>query len=402
MATIKIKFRPSTQDGKEGSLYYQVIHNRIVRQITSGYKLYPEEWNADEARIVNITGEEKRQVYLFSLEKCINKDVLKLKRIVARFEEHGHLFTVQDILNAYHSSWETDGFFSFARYLIEILNKAGHIRRAETYEAAINSFKRFYTNADEIPFEKIDTELMMCYEQSLKSSGLTFNTISFYMRNLRAVYNQAVEKELTPPKNPFKYVYTGVDKTMKRAVPLKNIQEIKELDLSAQKQLDFARDLFLFSFYTRGMSFIDMAFLKKNNLQNGILTYRRHKTGQRLSIKWEMPMQAIIDKYDTSETPYLLPVIKANGQDEWRQYRNASHLVNRKLKQVGMLLNLPVSLTLYVARHAWASIAKSKNIALSVISEAMGHDSEHTTRIYLASLDTSTVDMANSLILDSL
>lgn len=113
-------------------------------------------------------------------------------------------------------------------------------------------------------------------------------------------------------------------------------------------------------------------------------------------------MQEIIDKYDFPETPYLLPIIKNTGTDEWRQYKNAAHLVNDKLKKLGERLELPIPLTSYVARHAWASIAKSKNIPVSTISEAMGHDSENTTRIYLASLDTSVVDKANSLILNSL
>ena len=85
-----------------------------------------------------------------------------------------------------------------------------------------------------------------------------------------------------------------------------------------------------------------------------------------------------------------------------RQYKNAAHLINDKLKKLGGQLGLSIPLTSYVARHAWASIAKSKNIPLSTISEAMGHDSENTTRIYLASLDTSVVDKANSLILKSL
>lgn len=166
--------------------------------------------------------------------------------------------------------------------------------------------------------------------------------------------------------------------------------------------MDYARDIFMFSFYTRGMSFIDMAFLKKKDLQNGILIYRRHKTGQQLYIKWEKPMQDIIEKYDTEDTPYLLPIIKNINCSERQQYLSAVHLINRKLKKLGEILELPAPLTTYVARHAWASIAKSKNISVSVISEAMGHDSERTTRIYLASLDTSSVDKANKLILTSL
>ena len=113
-------------------------------------------------------------------------------------------------------------------------------------------------------------------------------------------------------------------------------------------------------------------------------------------------MQEIIDKYDTADTPYLLPVIKCNGNDERTQYINEAHRVNRSLKKIGRLLGLAIPLTTYVARHGWASIAKSKNIPIATISEAMGHDSENTTRIYLASLDTSVVDKANSLILRSL
>lgn len=166
--------------------------------------------------------------------------------------------------------------------------------------------------------------------------------------------------------------------------------------------MDYARDVFLFSFYTRGMSFVDIAFLKKKDLQNGILSYRRHKTGQLLSIKWERPMQEIVDKYDTTDTPYLLPVIRNNGMDVRKQYINEAHRINRNLKKIGVQLGLSIPLTTYVARHAWASIAKSKNVSLATISEAMGHDSENTTRIYLASLDTSAVDKANSLILKSL
>lgn len=222
------------------------------------------------------------------------------------------------------------------------------------------------------------------------------------MRNLRAIYNRAVEKDITVQRSPFKHVYTGIDKTVKRALSAKTIKEIKNLDLSLSPQLDFARDLFMFSFYTRGMSFIDMAFLKKKDLHGGILSYRRKKTNQQLFIKWEKPMQEIIDKYDTGDSLYLLPIIKETGTDSRTQYKNGAHLVNDKLKKIGEQLGLETPLTSYVARHSWASIAKSKNIPVSTISEAMGHDSENTTRIYLASLDTSSVDKANSIVLSAL
>lgn len=227
------------------------------------------------------------------------------------------------------------------------------------------------------------------------------NTTSFYMRILRAVYNRAVEKGLTEQRYPFRHVYTGVEKTIKRAVSVKVIKKLKELDLSMKPSLDFARDMFLFSFYTRGMSFVDMAYLRKIDLQNGILTYRRRKTGQQLTIKWEKCMEEIICKYSSNKTDYLLPIIKVQD-NERKQYDNALHLVNYRLKDLSKILKLQRPLTLYVARHSWASAAKAKNIPLSVICEGMGHESEKTTQIYLASLETSVVDKANKVILESL
>lgn len=402
MTTIKIKFRPSTICGKEGSLYYQVIHNRIVRQINTGYKLFPSEWATEKGRMAKIKRKDKRRDYLLALQKHLRKETQKLQRIITYLEQSGNEYHTADIVTLYKSAQNNDGLLSFAHRLTDSLKKAGCLRRAEIYETTLNSFTRFYNQLEDIPLEDIDSELMLEYENYLKIKGLTPNSTSFYMRNLRAIYNQAVERNLTPQKFPFRHVYTGIEKTIKRAVSLKTIRQIKELDLSPYPLLDYARDLFLFSFYTRGMSFVDMAFLRKKDLQNGILAYRRRKTGQQLFIKWEKPMQAIIDKYDTQKSPYLLPIIKIVGSNEWRQYKTAAHLVNKKLKHLGTRLGINIGLTMYVARHAWASIAKSKNISISIISEAMGHDSENTTRIYLASLDTSMVDKANNLIIAAL
>ena len=144
-----------------------------------------------------------------------------------------------------------------------------------------------------------------------------------------------------------------------------------------------------------------MAYLKRSDLCNGILTYRRRKTGQLLTIKWEKCMEEIISKHTIPTSDYMLPVITSND-DTRRQYENALHLVNSRLKKLSEMLHLQRPLTMYVARHSWASIAKARNIPLSVISEGMGHDSEATTQIYLASLETSVVDNANKMIISLL
>lgn len=172
------------------------------------------------------------------------------------------------------------------------------------------------------------------------------------------------------------------------------------MDLSASPTLDFARDMFLFSFYTRGMSFVDIAYLRKKDLSKGILSYRRRKTGQQLFIRWEKCMQEIADKYVTKHSEFMFPIINLRVKTDMRkQYINMGNKVNKSLKIIGNILMQPRPLTMYVARHTWASVARSKNVPISIISEGMGHDSEKTTRIYLASLDNIAVDKANSLIL---
>ena len=292
-----------------------------------------------------------------------------------------------------------DYLFGFMEQVIAGLRAVGKVRTSETYTTTLRSLKRFFNNRD-IHLESLNSDRMMEYEAYLKANGVSPNTSSFYMRNLRAVYNRAVENNFTKQRFPFKHVYTGVDKTVKRAVSAKTIRQIKRMDLSGSPTLDFARDMFLFSFYTRGMSFVDMAYLRKKDLSNGILSYYRRKTGQKLTIRWERCMQELLDKYDTGYSDYLLPIIYPQSQINVRnQYLYASHKVNQALKVIGDKLKLSHPLTMYVSRHSWASIARSMNVPLSVISEGMGHDSEATTRIYLASLSTAAIDRANLKIL---
>lgn len=396
--TVRVKFRPSTVKDHPGSIVYLVTHRRTVRQVTTGYKIFPEEWDDRQSKLIPFYKE--RADIIRQIAQRLARDMKQLNAIIVELESNGNRFTADDVVRIFQETADGHIFFGFMDDVISQLKRLGKVRTAETYTSTLHSFMRF-RNGDDIMLEEISSDLMMEYEAFLKLHGVTMNTISFYNRILRAVYNRAVEKGLTAQCYPFKHVYTGIDKTVKRAVTLKAIRCIKELDLSLKPSLDFARDMFLFSFYTRGMSFIDMAYLKKSDLHNGVLSYRRRKTGQRMFIRWESCMQEILDKYPVNETGYLLPIIKT-PDGERKQYRNMQRLVNNKLKEISTMAGLQMNLTMYVSRHSWASIARSQNIPLSVISEGMGHDSENTTQIYLASLDNSMIDKANEMILKKL
>ncbi len=400
MISIKVKYRPSTVSDHEGTIFYQVILDRRVRQLNTDYHVLPNEW--DETRsMVTTKHNSSRKAFILSIRERIRWDVERLNKIAKELEVESLTHTADDIIDEFKRYEKEYSLFCFMKSLIIKFKQNGKIRTSETYTATLNSFKKFRKDKD-IMLDCLTSEIMESYEAWHKNNGNSPNTISFYTRILRAVYNRAVEEEIIENRNPFRRVYTGVDKTTKRALPLSIIKKIKNLDLSLTPSLDYARDMFLMSFMFRGMSFIDMAYLRKTDLANGYVTYRRRKTGQQLTIEWTKEMQFILDKYPENASDYLLPIIRNPGTNERCTYRNAGYNINHNLKKIARKVGVNIPLTLYVARHSWASAAKAKGIPISVISEGMGHDSEATTQIYLASLDTSVVDRANSLILKSL
>lgn len=400
MASIKIKFRPSTVADHEGTIYYQIIHERKPRQLLTDYHVFSQEWDENRS-MVTTTQKSERKSFILSIRERIRWDIERLTKIIRQLDNNGLAYTADDVIDEFNRYANEYSLFNFMESIIIKLKQNGKTRTSETYAVTLNSFKKFRQGKD-IMLDCLSSQEMEAYEAWHQQRGVSPNTISFYTRILRAVYNRAVEDEIIENRNPFRHVYTGVDKTVKRALPIAIIKKIKTLDLELIPALDFARDMFMMSFMLRGMSFIDMAYLKKTDLRNGYVIYRRRKTGQQLTIEWTKEMQMLLDKYPENDSDYLLPIIKNVGTNERYTYRNVGYNINHNLKTIAKKVGITIPLTLYVARHSWASAAKAKGIPLSVISEGMGHDSEATTQIYLASLDTSVVDKANSLILKSL
>lgn len=393
--SVKAKFRPSRVKGKAGAIYFRVIHDRVTRQIGTGYKLYPEEWKDGE--VVLPEQDTERGRYLAELAQNLKTMKKQVEATIQRLDEEGKPYTADDVVAAYLLPDDDEHSLRVFSYkLAEHLKRTGKHRLAETYTSSVNSFLRFRGEQGDIRLDEIDEDLIKEYEYYLlEECKLCRNTSSFYNRNLRAIYNRAVKKKLTIDRHPFAEVYTGVDKTAKRAIPIQTVKDIKDLDLSKDAEMAFARDLYLMSFDLRGISFVDLAMLETGQLRNGYLTYSRQKTHQKLEIKWEKQMQEIVDRHHVEGSRYLLPILSEEGGDLRRQYLNAIHRVNVQLKKIGKLVNCPIPLTTYTARHCWASTAHRLNIPTPSISQALGHDSEKTTRIYLNSLDNHVIDDAN-------
>ena len=400
MAKVKVNYRPSAKEGRAGTVCYQVTHAGKTRRISTGYMIFPTEWDARKSTVKCIA-ESVRRSFVLTVRAQIKADLERLGRVIRQLENTMPHYAADDIVEEYTRILGSNLLFGYMDGIIVKLKGNGQVRTAETYRATLNSFRKF-RNDEDLLIEGLSRDVMQSYERWLKQRGLSPNTISFYIRIIRAVYNRAVEDGLTDDRTPFKRVYTGVEKTMKRALPLSVIKQIRVFDLSQDPKLEYARDMFILSFMLRGMSFIDMAFLKKSDLRDGYITYRRRKTGQLLIIEWTKEMQEVVDRHPSGATDYLLPIIRNKDSLSVYAYRHAGSMINRRLKMIADRMQLDRPLTMYVARHSWASAAKAKGIPISVISEGMGHDSEQTTQIYLASLERTVVDNANSVLLDAL
>lgn len=393
MASVRIKFRPSASPDKKGVIYYQIIAKRKVKLITTSFRLFPEEWDRKRSKVIFDGENEKRLKELLILHKKIESDHHQLVRIMSLLKDEPD--EANKIVMYYKRKLLNDHLFPFMESCISELKETGRKKTSSTYTTTLRSFRKFRNNKD-IRIDLIDAGVAKEYENWLIRQQICPNTTSFYMRILRAVYNRAVSAGFTPQHYPFRNVYTGIEKTVKRAVDQVVIHRLKKLDLSKKPNLIFARDMFLFSLYTRGMAFVDIAHLTPDHIINNYIEYKRQKTGQTLRIKIEPAIREIIDKHGirTAERNYLFPILSPE-----RKYESSLRMQNHRLHLISSQIGLENKLSSYIARHTWASLAKKSKIPIRLISEGMGHENERTTRIYLASLDQSMIDQASARLL---
>ena len=288
---------------------------------------------------------------------------------------------------------------AFVASVADKLEEEGRYASARHYRSAATSLLS-YLQAEDIPLSRITSGTVEGYDAWLRSRGKAPNTVSFYNRALRAILNR---HEAGRGTAVFRGFFTGNDATAKRALPLPAVQKLRALSGRRKRlspELRLTLDLFLFSLYASGISFVDMAFLTPADIRDGYLVYTRRKTHRQLRVKLVPELQEILDRYAAQRKGYLFPFLskRLSARDNYRRYTSALALYNRRLKALGKELGCP--LTSYVARHSWASLAyREVGSPIGAISAALGHASERTTRIYLADLATETVDRLNERVL---
>ena len=293
------------------------------------------------------------------------------------------------------------GRFPFITLLTTETNSSerGIWLRLYNYRTAIRSFRSFL-QGHELMVRDVSPGLMADYAQWLRQRGTSMNTASCYLRSLRAIYNKVVKQYDLEDRKPFQDLFTGHTKTVKRSATDDDIKRLQAMILPKNSTLQLSRDIFLFSLYAQGMPFVDVAFLRKDQIRDGMIVYERHKTGQQIIVKIEGCMQEIIDRYSKADSDFVFPIITTHTPAQaYKQYQSSLRTYNRNLHKLEKVAGLKRSLTSYVVRHTWASIAYDTNIDLAVIASALGHTNTNTTRIYIRDINNRRLAEANKKVL---
>ncbi len=393
--TLHVKLVHPTFEVEAGTLCYHLSYRRQRRCIESHLHLQTKEWLATEQRVV-----DGDAVHLRAVRACIQSDTAQLHRLATELIVAGATVNLlEDVVQRFIASLPFTRLLAYAQREVIQLEQMHRYGTARNYRRLISSFTGFL-GGDDLPLQALTDRIIDDYNGYLLRRGVVRNTISYYMRTLRALYNKAVRQRLIVQDNPFRWVYTGVDTTCKRAVDTETITALYKLSLPEHSPLALARDLFIFSFCARGMSFVDMAYLQKSDIRDGVISYTRHKTHRRLYIRLEHTLKHLLDKYATCSPIYLFPLLQSNDPAmSYHEYQLSLNRYNHALKRLSALLHTERKLSSYTARHSWATAARNHNIPLSIISAGMGHNSERTTQIYLDGLENSVVDSANKALL---
>ncbi len=397
-----ILYTSKTLSNGEHPVMLRIIKDRKPKYISTGISCTPQLW--DEKLDVP----KKKHPHYKDAKLLIAKKKLEAEKMVYDLENEDKNLSAQEIKGKLKKERVSNPYlYKYFDNVIDRFKKSGQIKTSEIYKDTKRNLK-YYTGSKEIHFSEIDVSFLNHFEEYLKAQGKGGNTIYLYLRTLRAVLNKAIKEEVCSEKYyPFKKFSLGKYariKTEKRAISKEDVDKVIALQPKTANII-LARHIFLFSYYDRGMNFTDMAFLKWKDINGDRMIYTRKKTGELFNIKLLEPAIEILKLYktvDSNKNDYVFPLLSSEHKTPQSIFNRKVKMlreINKNLKAVGKLAGVKSELTTYVARHSYATILKKKGISTSIISQALGHQNEKVTQVYLDSFANDVLDEASNLIL---
>ena len=380
-------------------LVFQIIHRRQRRLIYTDIQLFEESFDVEKQQVISSERQRFKREELSKMNERLRQTRVEIESMVEYIADKSLSFTVDNITSLYNRRKGDIYVFTFSERIIEQSRALEKFGTANNYQSTLSVFRR-YLKSEKLKFTDIDQRLIKEFDIFLQKRKLKQNSIAFYINNLRTIYNKAAEDgifEFPQGGSPFDKVCVKRTKTIKRALPVDVVRRIMELDLSDSKDMELSRDLFMFSFYSRGMPLVDVLNLKRKDIDNNAFHYFRRKTTTLIKVGLTPQIQQIIDKHNCGgEYIFSFLSSKNSAQENYKKYRNILVWQNNTLKKIAEKVGVSQNLTTYVARHSWATVAKEKGISVAVISEGLGHSTENVTNVYLKSFEQGVLDEANS------
>lgn len=375
-------------------IIFRLSHYRKTIAISTGFAVPPEFWN-EKSRDVKKTYKGVSSVA--RLNNLLMKKKTELRDGINDLEENGQLdgLSINDLKYTLTKTSNSISFFEYGQRLIDEMKEANRFGNAQTYIGALGALKNFHKK-ELLRFEEMTYAYLKRFETAHLKKGNSINGLSTYMRTFRAIYNKAIHQELVSADSyPFRKYKIRTQPTAKRAISKDKIKRILDLKLEPDSPLFHSRNYFLCSYLMNGISFIDMAFLKIDNIVDGRIQYRRQKTARPYDIKITEQLSSVMNHYlkDKIKTAYIFPIIKRDEiQNQYKDVRWARKRYNKRLKEIAQLCEIEENLTSYVSRHSMATNLILNNVPINALSKMLGHRDISTTEIYIKNLPTHIMD----------
>lgn len=334
------------------------------------------------------------------IEKLISNKISEVKSKIVELKSEDKEFSATTLVENVSNPSKIITVGELFRQHIHCLEEEKRTGYRLSIQQTYNSLLKFNKHLD-IPFSDMDCNWLRRYETWLRKQNKSENTIGIRFRNIRMIFNLAMDMELVKSENyPFKKFKVSklYQETVKRALSKGEILTVIDYPTAGKDfYTKLAINLFTFSYFMGGINFVDMAYLTERNVIDNRLIYHRRKTGKLINLPMQQRAYMVLKEYKKSNEAYLFPILSSRHKTE-QQRLNRLHKVvtkvNKALKSIGEELHIPIKLTTYVARHSYATVLKRAGVSTSIISESLGHSSEKVTQIYLDGFENSQIDKA--------
>lgn len=394
-----VLYTSKTYSNGEHPVYVRLTHERKTKYIPLAVNCLPALWDAKNNR------PKKQHEHFHEINTLINVRKSECEKVIFELEQEGKPYSLEAIVDqlTFLQKKQAATVLQYFEQIIDRLKNEGRLGYAEVFQSTRNYLRNFREGKDFF-FSDINLMFLTKFDAYLSKRGMKPNAAFVPIRTFKTVLNNAkkeglVRKDFDPFKD-FSFSKYRKDKPLKRAISRDDIRKIEAVPTKDGTMQSHAQKMFMFIFYAAGINFIDLAYLRFENISGQKLTYFRRKTKEQIVVNLLEPALKIIEFYQKNypnQAGYIFPILNEKHRSPESMDNRVTKMlrnVNRKLKELAALAGIEAKVTTYVGRHSFATSLRNAGVPTAVISQALGHESESVTQTYLASFESAVMEEA--------